>query len=101
MKDEFSKLGAQIVGVSADPPESHRKFVGDHSLKIMLLSDTDREVLSAYGAWGKKKIYGKETIGTIRSTFLIDPERKIRSVWTDVKVAGHVKAVAEKLRELA
>ncbi len=100
MKDEFGKLGAEIIGVSADPPESHAKFIGDHSLKILLLSDTDREVLTAYGAWGKKKIYGKEIIGTIRSTFLIDPDRKIRSVWMDVKVAGHVKAVAERLREL-
>jgi peroxiredoxin Q/BCP len=100
LKNDFGKLDAEVVGVSADSPESHRNFAAARSLSITLLSDADHRLLDAFGAWGKKIIYGKEKTGTIRSTFLIDPDRTIREVWPNVKVPGHAKAVLERLQQL-
>ncbi len=100
MKDKFEKLNAVIIGVSKDSPKSHAKFIEKHGLKILLLSDENHEILEKYGAWGKKKSYGKEYFGTIRSTFLIDPEGKIVHVWPKVRVSGHVEKVLKKLEEV-
>ena len=100
MKDEFKKLNAEIVGVSVDSPESHRDFVKKHSLTITLLSDKAHRVVNDWGVWGKKKLYGKEYEGTIRSTFLIDPKGKVREVWDKVHVEHHAKNVLERLRAL-
>ena len=100
MKDKFEKLNAVIIGVSKDSPKSHAKFIEKHGLKILLLSDENHEVLEKYGAWGKKKNYGKEYFGTIRSTFLIDPEGKIVHIWPKVRVNGHVENVLKKLEEV-
>ncbi len=100
MKDKFEKLNAVIIGVSKDSPKSHAKFIEKHGLKILLLSDENHEILEKYGAWGKKKNYGKEYFGTIRSTFLIDPEGKIVHVWPKVRVNGHVEKVLKKLEEV-
>ncbi len=97
---EFSKLGATVIGVSPDSPESHRKFIDKQKLKICLLSDPDHKVLEKYGAWGEKNMYGKKSMGVIRSTVLIDPEGRIAHHWPKVKVDGHVQAVREKLHEL-
>ena len=97
---EFEELDAIILGVSPDSCESHRKFIEKKDLKITLLCDEDRKVLKEYGAWGKKKMYGKEYEGVIRSTFLIDPEGNIAYVWPKVRVKGHVEKVKEKLKEL-
>lgn len=97
---ELQKLDAEVVGVSPDSPESHAKFIEKKNLKVILLSDVEKEVLKAYGKWGKKKFRGKEYIGVIRSTFLIDPEGKIAHVWPKVSVNGHPKAVKEILEEL-
>ena len=72
--DAFSGLGARVVGVSADGSESHQRFIARYSLGFTLLSDGDHEVMKAYGAYGEKTMYGKKTVGVIRSTFLIDPE---------------------------
>ncbi|SFP31386.1 thioredoxin-dependent thiol peroxidase [Hydrogenimonas thermophila] len=94
---EFEGLDAVILGVSPDSPEKHRKFIEKKELKITLLSDESKEVLKAYGAWGLKKMYGKEYEGVIRSTFIIDPEGNIAATWYKVRVKGHVKAVKEKL----
>lgn len=99
MKDEFEKLGAVIIGVSKDSPRSHAKFIEKHGLKILLLSDENHEVLEKYGAWGKKKNYGREYFGTIRSTFLINPSGMIVREWKNVKVAGHVEKVLATLKE--
>lgn len=98
MKDEFSKLNAEIIGVSKDSPESHRKFIDKHDLKILLLSDVEHKVLEKYGAWGLKKNYGREYYGVIRSSILIDPEGGIRKEWHKVRVKGHVEAVLETLK---
>ena len=97
---EFEKLDAVILGVSPDSPEKHRKFIEKKGLKITLLSDENKEALKAYGAWGLKKMYGKEYEGVIRSTFLIDPEGNIAAVWPKVRVKGHVEAVKQKLEGL-
>ena len=96
----FEELDAVILGVSPDSPQKHQKFIEKKELKITLLSDENKEVLKAYGAWGPKKLYGKEYEGVIRSTFLINPEGKIVAVWPKVRVKGHVEAVKEKLEEL-
>jgi peroxiredoxin Q/BCP len=97
---DFDKMGAVILGTSADSIESHQHFITKQSLKINLLSDPDKEVLEKYGAWQKKKLYGRSFLGIVRSTYLIDPEGKIAHVWPKVKVAGHAEAVKGKLAEL-
>jgi len=99
-EDDFNARGAVVIGVSPDSPESHTKFIEKHELSITLLSDTDKEILTGYGVWQKKKMYGREYMGVVRSTFLIDPEGKIAYIWPKVKVAGHADAVMEKLVEL-
>ena len=98
--DDFSQLDAEIIGISADSPESHMKFTNKHDLKLTLLSDQNHKVMEDYGAWGIKKMYGKEYWGIIRSTFLIDPEGKIAEAWYSVKVKGHVDKVKEVLEGL-
>ncbi len=98
---DFEKLNAVVLGVSPDSTESHRKFIDKQNLKITLLSDPNKKVLEKYGAWGTKKMYGKETKGVIRSTFLIDPKGKVAHQWSNVRAKGHVDKVHEKLAELA
>jgi peroxiredoxin Q/BCP len=90
-------FGAEVVGISKDSVDSHRRFHEKHGLKIVLLSDQEHSVIEAYGAWGIKKLYGKESFGTKRSTFLIDPAGRIIKVWRNVKVKGHVEAVVAGL----
>lgn len=97
---DFEKLNATILGVSPDSVKKHQNFIAKHDLKVTLLADTEHEVLEAYNAWGKKKMYGKEYFGVIRSTYIIDPEGKVAAEWTKVKVKGHVDAVKAKLEEL-
>ncbi len=99
--DEFKKLNAEIIGVSKDSPQSHKKFIDKHGLTILLLSDEDHKVLEAYGAWGKKKNYGREYFGTIRTTVLIAPDGTVKKIWKKVRVAGHVDKVLETLKELS
>lgn len=99
-KNEFDKLGAEIFGVSPDPVDRHCKFIEKHDLTINLLADIDKISLKDYGVWQKKKMYGREFDGVVRSTFLIDPKGVVREKWTKVKVNGHVEAVKEKLKEL-
>jgi len=98
--EEFKKRNAEVVGISKDSIESHKKFVEKYNLKITILSDPKAEVIKQYGAWGKKKMYGKETEGTIRSTFIISPDGEIVYSWKNVKVDGHVEEVLHKLDEL-
>jgi peroxiredoxin Q/BCP len=94
-------LGASVVGVSRDSPASHRKFAEKHGLTVTLASDQDHKVTEAYGAWALKKMYGKESFGTVRSTFLIDPQGKVAHIWKKVSVKGHADAVAKRLKDLA
>ena len=96
----FKDLDAVVLGCSPDSPESHRKFIAKHDLRLRLLSDPDHEVLERYGAWGEKKMYGRTSQGVIRSTVLIDPEGRIAHHWPKVKAAGHAEAVKQKLEDL-
>lgn len=104
----YERLDAVVLGVSPDSTESHRNFIKKHNLKIDLLSNSDKKVHKAYGAWGKKKNYGKEYEGVIRSTFIISPNGKVAETWTNVKVrvkrkdgeVRHVDVVRERLEEL-
>lgn len=98
--EEFKKRNTEVVGISKDSIESHKKFVEKYNLKITILSDPKAEVIKQYGAWGKKKMYGKETEGTIRSTFIISPDGEIVHSWKNVKLDGHVEEVLHKLDEL-
>jgi len=99
-QDDFSGLNAMILGVSPDSPKKHRNFIEKQSLGITLLSDETKEMLEEYGVWQLKKNYGREYMGVVRSTYIINPEGKVAASWTKVKVKGHVDAVKEKLQEL-
>jgi peroxiredoxin Q/BCP len=99
-RDDLEHLNAVVLGVSADSVESHRKFVEKHNLRVRLLSDIEHKILTRYGAWQLKKLYGKEFWGTVRSTVLIDPDGVIAYIWPKVQVKGHVEAVKQKLEEL-
>ncbi|HOI68698.1 MAG TPA: thioredoxin-dependent thiol peroxidase [Methanothrix sp.] len=98
---EFRDRGAEVFGVSPDSPKSHRSFREKHRLEVTLLSDPDHRVLEAYGAWGKKRMYGKEYDGVLRSTAIVDPDGKVARIWRKVRVKGHVEEVLEALRSLS
>ncbi len=98
---EFKKHKATVVGISADSEKRHANFIQKHDLKIELLSDPDHQALKAYGVWQKKKMAGREYMGIVRSTFLIDPDGVIQKVWSPVKVKDHAKAVKETLCGIA
>jgi peroxiredoxin Q/BCP len=99
-EDEFNEKNAVILAASPDSLRSHTNFREKHGLTINLLSDTGKETLQEYGAWQLKKMYGREYMGVVRSTFIIDPDGKIAHIWPKVKVKGHVYAVMAKLEEL-
>ncbi len=96
----FTQLDAVVLGCSPDSTESHRKFIEKRDLGITLLSDPEKKVMEAYEAWGEKKLYGKVSIGVIRSTVIIDPEGKVAHRWRRVKTKGHADKVREKLAVL-
>jgi thioredoxin-dependent peroxiredoxin len=96
----LNELDVQVVGISGDSPESHRKFIGKHGLGFPLLSDTGNRVSRMYGVYTKKSLYGREFMGIERTTFLIDRKGVIRKVFPKVKVAGHAEAVTEALKAL-
>ena len=93
------KLGAEVVGVSADPVKSHAKFAVKYDLPFPLLSDPDKVLIKAYGVWQQKTFMGKTYMGIVRSTFLIDERGVIARAWPKVKVSGHVDEVMEALSE--
>jgi len=98
--EDFSGANAVVVGVSPDDPASHAKFIARHGLRVRLLSDPGHDAMKAYGAWGKKTMYGKTTEGVIRSTAIIDPEGKVAHHWPRVQAKGHAEKVLSKLKEL-
>jgi peroxiredoxin Q/BCP len=99
-KSELAKLGASVVGISADSVVSHAKFRDKFELNFPLLADEDHAVAEKYGAWREKNMYGKKSMGIQRSTYLIDGQGKIARVWKKVSVDGHDADVLEALREL-
>lgn len=98
--DDYDDLGAIILGVSADSTKSHRNFIEKKSLDITLMSDPTTQMMQSYGVWALKKNYGKEYMGVVRSTYIIDPKGIVRAVWTNVKVKEHVLRVKEELAKL-
>jgi thioredoxin-dependent peroxiredoxin len=94
--DGFEEVGSVIVGISPDGAEKHQRFRSKYGLTFTLLSDPEHTTMSAYGAYGEKTLYGKKTIGVIRSTFLIGSNGKIRRAWYSVKTDGHAAKVLEE-----
>jgi peroxiredoxin Q/BCP len=97
---DFSKIDAEIVGVSRDTVAKHDKFKAKYDLPFVLASDEDGAVCEAYGVWVEKNMYGKKNMGIQRSTFLIDEKGVIRNVWRKVKVKDHVEEVLAAARAL-
>ena len=97
---DFSALGATILGVSPDSPKKHRNFIEKKDLKITLIADEEKELCQSYGVWQLKKFMGREYMGVVRSTFIINPNGEIAAIWEKVRVKGHVDAVKQKLTEL-
>ena len=89
----FAASGVEIVGVSPDDGDSHRRFRERHDLSVRLLSDPDHTAMQAYGAWGEKTRYGRTSVGVIRSTFLIGADATIQQAWYNVRAAGHAARV--------
>ena len=93
---QFEGLGIPVIGISPDKPTSHVKFRDKYGLQFPLLSDPDHTVMEKYGAWGEKTMYGKATVGVIRSTFLVDEKGRIARAWYHVKADGHAAKVLEE-----
>ncbi|MHB1709808.1 MAG: thioredoxin-dependent thiol peroxidase [Acidimicrobiales bacterium] len=92
----FSNAGVTVLGISADPAEKHQAFRSKYGLAFPLLTDGDHRVGEVYGAWGEKTLYGKKSIGVIRSTFLVGAGGRIARAWYHVKADGHAaKVLAE------
>ena len=98
--DELRELGAVVLGVSADDADSHKRFAAKYRLPFTLLSDPDRSVMAAYGAYGEKTMYGKKVVGVIRSTVWVGPDGRVRRHWARVaNAAEHPGKVLAALRE--
>ncbi|HHQ48295.1 MAG TPA: thioredoxin-dependent thiol peroxidase [Acidobacteria bacterium] len=98
---ELKELGAEVLGISHDSVERLVRFRDKHGLTFPLLSDPEHRVTEAYGVYALKKMAGREYMGIVRSTFLIDPEGTIAAVWRKVRVKGHVDQVVARLKELS
>ncbi|WP_440116180.1 thioredoxin-dependent thiol peroxidase [Paenibacillus sp. QZ-Y1] len=98
--EEFQGLNTVILGISTDPMKQHDKFIAKYGLPFILLSDEEHQVAEQYGVWQMKKMYGKEYMGLVRSTFLIDEEGVLLKAWSKVRVKGHIEAALEALQEL-
>lgn len=97
---EFRAMNAVVIGISPDSCESHDRFIKKHSLDLILLSDENHEVLKKYGVWQPKKLYGREFLGVVRTTYLIDTNGIVAEVWPKVRVKGHAAEVKERVGEL-
>jgi len=97
---DFSKVDAEIIGVSRDSVKRHDNFKAKYELPFLLASDEDGKVCESYGVWVEKSMYGKKFMGIERATFLMDGVGKVQKVWRKVKVAGHVEDVLEAVKAL-
>lgn len=91
----FRQKGAEVIGISKDSAASHAKFAAKHSLPFVLLADTELEVIKAYGVWQEKKLYGKVSMGTVRTTYIIDETGYIQAVLPKVKPDTNAAEVLE------
>jgi peroxiredoxin Q/BCP len=95
--DDYAALDVEVLGISPDGGTSHQKFRAKYGLQIALLSDPSHEVMERYGAWGEKTLYGRRSVGVIRSTFLVGEDGKIVRAWYNVRADGHANKVLETL----
>ncbi|MEE4260884.1 MAG: thioredoxin-dependent thiol peroxidase [Bacteroidales bacterium] len=95
--DMWLAKGYQVVGVSPDSQKSHQKFIEKYTLPFPLIADEDKTIIKAYGAWGPKKLYGREYEGLLRTTFVIDEKGKIEQVFTKVKTKDHTNQILETI----
>jgi len=100
IQGELAKRTAVVLGVSKDSCASHQKFIDKKELNFTLIADTDHALMDAFGAWQKKKLAGREYMGTVRMTFLLDPTGKVAHVWEKVKPVAHPAEVLAVLDEL-
>ena len=100
LQSKFKKLDCEIYGISKDSIKSHDKFKDKYKIKFDLLADEDLKVLKKYKVWGKKKFMGREFMGIIRTTYLIDKKGKILKVWNNVKAKDHAKEVLGTLQNI-
>ena len=96
--NKFKKEDCLIFGISKDNIKSHEKFKKKYSVKFDLLADEDKKVMKTYKVWAKKKFMGREFMGTVRSTYIIDNNKKILNSWTNVKALGHASEVYDFLK---
>jgi peroxiredoxin Q/BCP len=103
LRDSWASLEGkpEIFGVSVDSPKSHRKFIDKHGLPFPLLSDPEKEIVSAYGVWVEKSMYGRKYMGAERSTFIIDADGRIAAIFRKVRPEEHVDLVRGALKKLA
>lgn len=99
-REELQSLNVNVIGVSKDSTESHQKFINKYNINFDLLSDESLEFHKSMGAFGEKISFGKKTLGTIRSTFIVDKELNILKTYYNVSVKGHVEAVIKYLKSL-
>lgn len=97
---EFKKMNCVVLGISTDSEKSHKKFEDKYALPFTLLADTEKSVVNAYGVWAPKKFMGREFLGTLRTSFLIDPEGKMAKVYEKVKPEVHAEMVLGDLAKL-
>ena len=93
----FKRAHVDVIGISPDSPATHRKFREKYKLNFPLLSDPLKTVLTKYGAYGEKQLYGKTVVGVIRSTFVISPFGKIEHAWSGIRASGHAERVRQEI----
>ncbi len=97
--DELTSKGFVVVGVSPDSIASHQKFIAKHNLRFNLIADTEKEILQQYDAWGLKKMYGREYMGVLRKTFIIDENGVIVKIFEKVKTKDHTNQILSELEK--
>ena len=100
LKEEFEKQNAIVIGVSKDSLESHKKFKEKNNLNLDLISDESLEILKYFDVWKLKKMCGKEYMGTVRSTFILDDKLNILKEFINVKAKGHANFILQTLKEM-
>lgn len=101
LKPSFGRAGADVLGVSADPAPALDKFRDKHKLKVALGTDPTHRMLTAYGAWEQKSMYGKTFMGVVRKTVLIGPDGRVVRIWPKVKVDGHAEEVLTAVKAIS
>jgi len=95
--DALTQAGFEVLGVSPDKIASHNKFIAKHNLSFNLIADTEKEILESYGAWGMKKLYGREYMGVLRTTFVISEDGIIEKIFPKVKTKDHTNQILSEM----